>query len=171
MIFFSGLNLDKYEGSQLSSLTLLDISEGMLNEAKRRVAGLENLQGVPVTIITADATKDLVDRFGNQSFDTVVDSFSLCVMGSEGAIQCLEQMSQIVKSTGQVLLLENSRSDNSLLGIYQDATAETAAMVGGKGCVYNQNVGALIRRTGCLAVQEERSYAAGLFRAYVCVRS
>lgn len=169
----AGLNLDKYNGRELSSLTLVDVSEGMLQEARARANTLPNLQGVNVKFVKADATSELLSRFGAETFDTVVDSFSLCVMGDTGAKQCLDQLSQVVKrgtSGGQVLLLENSRSSNPILGLYQDATADVAASAGGKGCVYNQNVAELIRATGRLRIKEETPYAAGLFRALKCER-
>lgn len=34
---------------------------------------------------------------------------------------------------GQILLIENTRASNPILGYYQDVTASTAADVGGKG--------------------------------------
>ena len=142
----------------------------MLEKAQERVSGLANLAAIPVTYIKADATTELVDRFGRESFDTVVDSFSLCVMGNRGAQLCLHQMGQVIKKkSGHVLLLENARSSNPLLGLYQDATADAAAMAGGKGCVYNQDVGSMIRATANLSIREARSYAAGLFRSYDCI--
>jgi len=181
----TGLNLDQYPLSQLQSLTLVDISSGMLGEAKKRVqrsstttttttntsdssdSPLLLLGGtVPVRFIQADATSQLVDLFGEDSFDTVVDSFSLCVMGTQGASKCLQQMSRVVKPKGQILLLENSRSSNPLLGWYQDATADAAASMGGKGCVYNQDVRAMILHTSSLQIDQEDLYAAGLFRAF-----
>lgn len=69
---------------------------------------------------------------------------------------------------GQVLLLENSRSSNPILGLYQDATSDAAASAGGKGCVYNQDVGSLIRASG-MKIEREDLYAAGLFRAFRCL--
>jgi ubiquinone/menaquinone biosynthesis C-methylase UbiE len=170
----TGLNLDSYDKTQITSLTLVDVSDGMLREAAARVKTLPQLQGIPVRFVKADATTELIDRFGPDAFDTVVDSFSLCVMGNTGAPSCLEQLSRVVKpgvNGGRLLLLENSRSSNALLGLYQDATAETAAMAGGKGCVYNQDVGALIRRTSHLEINAETLYAAGLFRSYECSRT
>jgi methyltransferase OMS1, mitochondrial len=173
----TGLNLEKYDASQLKSLTLLDISDGMLQQARLRVQSLSsssNLQNVPIRFVRADATTSLVEIFGPNAFDTVVDSFSLCVMGNAGARLCLEQMSRVVKSPddrGQILLLENSRSSNPWLGLYQDATAEAAASAGGKGCVYNQNVAAMIQKSiPKLAIKSEIPYAAGLFRAFEVTR-
>jgi methyltransferase OMS1, mitochondrial len=170
----TGLNLPKYNGMQISSLTLVDVSDGMLQMARTKLDTLENLRNIPVRFIQADMTSELVTRFGREAFDTVVDSFSLCVLGNDGARQCLEQISQVVKtksSGGKILLLENSRSSNPLLGLYQDATATAAANAGGKGCLYNQDVTRLIRSVPTLQIVDETEYAAGLFRAYeVCVQ-
>lgn len=96
----TGLNLEKYNLSQLESLTLLDISEGMLLEAQKRVSTLPAFSDIKIGIsfVKADATSDLVSKFGIGSFDTVVDSFSLCTMGNEGAKRCLDQVRQVVKS-------------------------------------------------------------------------
>lgn len=168
----TGLNLAGYNPSSVSSLTLVDISEGMLQQAKRRVESLQ--LPFPIDFVIADATSQLVDFFGESAFDTCVDSFSLCVMGSNGARNCVKQLTNVVKSKsdgGRILLLENSRSSNPLLGAYQDVTAEAAASAGGKGCVYNQDVGALIRSTRGLVIEQEISHVAGLFRSYVCFKS
>jgi hypothetical protein len=94
----TGLNLGKYDLDRISSITLLDISDGMLREAKKRVSSSPELDKISVRFVKADATSDLVDIFGASSFDTVVDSFSLCVMGNEGAKRCLDQVRQVVKS-------------------------------------------------------------------------
>lgn len=69
---------------------------------------------------------------------------------------------------GKILLIENTRSSNPFLGYYQDVTAATAADLGGKGCLYNQNVGEMIKRTEGVRLLQEDAYAAGLFRSFVC---
>ena len=92
-------------------------------------------------------------------------------MGNDGARQCLKQLSRVVRpNTGRLLLLENTRSSQPLLGGYQDLTASAAAALGGKGCVYNQNVREMIEATAGLRILQETSYATGLFRAYVVQR-
>ncbi len=50
-------------------------------------------------------------------------------------------------------------------------TATTAADLGGKGCLYNQNVGEMIQQTESLRLLKEDVYAAGLFRSFVCEKS
>jgi SAM-dependent methyltransferase len=168
----TGLNLPHYDPARVKSLTLVDVSNGMLRQALARASELDNLRPIPVEAFRADATSELVPLFGEGRFDSVVDTFSLCVMGQDGARRCLDQMSLVAKkNTGRVLLLENTRSSSPLLGLYQDLTADAAAGTGGKGCVYNQDVSRLIRDTGRLEIVSEDRYAAGLFRGYECKRA
>ena len=100
----TGLNLDKYPREGLSSLTCVDISPGMLREASRRLVSPEtkNLENVPVKFIQADATSELVNIFGPGSFDTVIDTFSLCVFGNGGAKRSLAMMRDVVKKDGKL---------------------------------------------------------------------
>ncbi|KAL7550642.1 hypothetical protein ACHAWF_016362 [Thalassiosira exigua] len=212
----TGLSLNSYDfggggaGGGVTSLTMVDISGGMLDRAAARVREMKQSgamgEDVAVAFVKADATSELIATFGKNQFDTVIDTFGLCVMGNEGARRCLEQMEGVVKGGGgQILLLENSRASNPLLGYYQDITAPAAADMGGKaglavvvalassqlqlsshsvspslyiesrtanetgtGCVYNQDVGAMISGTEGLKLMNEEKYAAGLFRSFVC---
>ena len=172
----TGLNANRYnfggEGG-VTALTLVDISDGMLSEARTKVSKLGLSSGVKVEFVRADATRDLVDLFGANRFDTVVDTFSLCVMGNEGAEKCLAKLRDVVKPVdqgGKLLLIENTRSSNPLLGLYQDATAEKASEMGGKGCVYNQDVSSMLKTTKGLNIVKEEAFAAGLFRSFEVVK-
>jgi len=94
----TGLNIPKYtfDSQKIQSITFVDVSEGMLREAKLKAAANIPKQ-IKVNFIHADATSQLVDLFGSEAFDTVLDTFSLCVMGTEGAEDCLKQMKAVVK--------------------------------------------------------------------------
>ena len=171
----TGLNVNRYRvgtaggGGGVTALTVVDISDGMLTEAKAKISQLALPPDVKVEFVLADATADLTDRFGPNTFDTVVDTFSLCVMGTEGARSCLGQMRNVVKTAregGQILLIENTRSSNPVLGLYQDATADKASRMGGKGCVYNQDVTNMLKATQGLEIMHEEAFAAGLFRSF-----
>lgn len=168
----TGLNLPYYNCDQVTSLDLVDISDGMLQMAMNKVAALSNLKNIPINFIKADMTTQLEQKFGLESYDTIVDTFSMCVLGDERTQQCLDQMSRVVRREGgQILLLENSRSSNPFLGRYQDATADTAANVGGRGCIYNQNIQQLIQSNDRIRIVDEAEFSTGLFRSFRCMRS
>jgi hypothetical protein len=80
-------------------------------------------------------------------------------------------MARVTKPhTGRVLLLENSRSNLAPLAAYQDATAGLIAKNGGKGCVYNQDVPALVREAG-LEVLSNKPLVGGVFTMLECKKS
>ena len=190
----TGINLDYYNFAEntIESLTLVDISEGMLNVAKAKweerllststtattVIGEEEeksqqMKPIPTTtvvnFIKADVTTELISTFTPNTYDVIIDTFSLCTMGTTGAQQALHQMTQVVKPNGYILLIENTRSStNALLGMYQDSTASIAATLGGKGCVYNQNVKQMIGTIDELVIVQEISFLSGLFTSFTC---
>ena len=89
----TGLNLDRYDLSKIGNLTCVDISAGMLLQAQQKVP-----PSAKINFLQADATTELSITFEANTFDTVVDTFSLCVMGNEGAKKCLQQIKKVVKS-------------------------------------------------------------------------
>ena len=74
----------------------------MLIEAKAKIASV--ITKVPIELQIMNAEKL---SFLDNSFDTVIDTFSLCVVPDpESAIV---EMARVVKPTGRVILLENTR--------------------------------------------------------------
>jgi ubiquinone/menaquinone biosynthesis C-methylase UbiE len=67
----TGLNLSFYDPALVTSLTLVDISKVMLQEAKLQATALR----LPflVDFVKAGATSQLVSLFGKNTFDAVVD--------------------------------------------------------------------------------------------------
>lgn len=147
----TGLNLPYYifGSSSVTELVGVDISTGMISEAKKRAEGLK--PSGSITLLEADVTSLPLD---NDSFDSVVDSFSLCVFSQP--ISALKEMRRVVKPGGQVLLLEHTRSDNPLLSGYQQITAEAVRRTS-RGCDWNQDVPALLQAAGLEIVRMERA--------------
>ncbi|EFJ43419.1 hypothetical protein VOLCADRAFT_106854 [Volvox carteri f. nagariensis] len=150
----------------VTSLTTVDLSKGMLVQARRRVDETPALADRPISFLQADvAALPLPDS----SFDSVVDTFSLCVFPDPEA--ALKEAARVVRPAsegGRVLLLEHCRSDNTLLAAYQDVTAGPVAALG-KGCVWNQEVEAMAVRAGLQVVVLERA-AAGTVELLVAVK-
>eukprot|EP00518_Triparma_eleuthera_P012382 CAMPEP_0182468714 /NCGR_PEP_ID=MMETSP1319-20130603/15920_1 /TAXON_ID=172717 /ORGANISM="Bolidomonas pacifica, Strain RCC208" /LENGTH=214 /DNA_ID=CAMNT_0024668943 /DNA_START=109 /DNA_END=750 /DNA_ORIENTATION=+ len=123
----TGLNLPYYpEG--LSSLALVDSSREMLKVASSKPPPPSALR--PTRYLVADVTSS--DSMSSalpdgEEFDYVVDTFSLCVLGQEGAVSALRNARARLKRGGEILLFENSRSSQPLIAAYQDLTAEYAA--------------------------------------------
>ena len=151
----TGLNLPFYDFERLTSLTGIDISDGMLVQAKDKARYLRKSE-VPLNFVQGDVSN--MEMFADGFFDTVVDTFSLCVFPDP--VSALKEMSRVVKQDGKVLLLEHNRSDG-LLGLYQDITAEPVTILGGKGCVYNQDVKGLVKQAG-MEIIAQQEYLGGL---------
>lgn len=148
----TGLNA-AYYSRDVKSLTLLDSSSGMIKRAAVRAPDAK--------FVIGDA---LALPFETATFDTVVSTFSLCVL--DRPVKALLEMRRVLKPGGRVLLLENTRPDNWVLGAYVDATAAFIADNGGKGCRYDVDVPKLVDEAG-LRVDSASSYFAGFFKAFV----
>ncbi|CAN8070391.1 unnamed protein product [Agarophyton chilense] len=126
----TGVNIPYYDPKKVSSLTGIDLSSTMLAKALQRSERYK----IPVTLLKASAD---MTGFPESSFDTVVDTFCLCVY--EDPSNVLLEMRRLVKPGGRVLLLEHSASTNRLVAAYQDIIAKPNATLS-KGCYSNQRV-------------------------------
>ena len=160
---------------RVTSLTLVDLSGGMLAAAAARAERLglcadergAASSGGPrrarVRLVRGDAT---ALPFGDASFDTVVDTFSFCVLGDVLSLAALAEMRRVLRPGGRALLLEHSSAGWQPLDAYQRLTSGVVASVGGKGCKWDQDVVALVARAG-FDVAEQRPAWGGTLRSLV----
>lgn len=145
----------------ITSLTLVDLSPAMLARAKERASALRLDAG---TVVADVAALPLAPA----SMDTVLDAFAMCVFPDPAA--ALAEMARVLRPGGSVVLAENARSRNGIVGAWQDATAASAAVAGGKGCRFNVDVPALIAATPGLRLVAEERIVGGVFGLFVCVK-
>lgn len=146
----TGLQAPYYDFSssgKITAFTGIDQSPAMLDAA--RLSPALTLTAPPhLRLLTMDAARlDLPDA----SFDTVVDTFSMCVFPDPPAV--LAEMTRVLKPHGTLILLENTISTDPLLRAVQNAM-EPLVTPFSKGCRWNVDVPAL--------VAEQRSRGAGL---------
>lgn len=142
----TGINLPLYNQARVTSITGLDTSQRMLAKARLRAEDMQS--DIPIRLLNANAERV---PFRDQVFDTVVDTFCLCVYQNPALV--LQEMKRLVKPQGVVLLVEHTRSEQKLLGAYQDITASATASLS-KGCYPNQNVRALVLAAGFKIIKE-----------------
>lgn len=121
----TGLNLPLYDAAALTSLTAIDLSRGMLGQAQARAQALRLADRIRLQLVQADVAA-LGAALGGCQFDTVVDTFSLCVFPDP--VAALRSMAACLRPGGTLLLLEHSRSSFAPLGWYQVRRAGVCSM-------------------------------------------
>ena len=134
----TGTNLPYYNG--YSSLTAVDLSPGMLSQARQRALYL----GLCVDFVVMDGERL---AFPDAAFDTVVDSLTLCTYIDP--VAAVQEMARVLKPGGSLLMLEHGRSNRRWLGRFQDRRdLKHAAEL---GCHWNREPSLLLSEAGVQA--------------------
>ncbi|WP_336000212.1 class I SAM-dependent methyltransferase [Halorientalis halophila] len=139
--------------SDSSEVVGIDISDEMLTHARTELTRL-NLEG---TVHQMDA--QALD-FPDDSFDTVISSFSTCTFPDP--IAALHEMERVCTSDGKIRLLEHRRSDAAPLAWLQDWRAE--AHYEKTGCRLNHDPLTTVRQAG-ISVDNASTACFGLVTA------
>lgn len=131
----------------IKSLVGMDLSPGMLQQARRR-AGAATF-GVELRVSEAETLP-----FEDDSFETVTSAMSTCTFIDP--VAALREMGRVVRSDGRILLLEHGRSSNPWLARFQDWGAEAHARR--LGCRWNQNPRDLVSAAGLRLISGRRVF-------------
>jgi ubiquinone/menaquinone biosynthesis C-methylase UbiE len=123
--------------ADLASLTGLDISEGMLAQARPKAARLP----FPVTLHVADFQ---TLPFPDASFDTVTSSLALCGIADPALL--FTEIRRVLRPGGQLLALEHIRPPNPVLGVLTDIGDPLYRR--NVGCHLNRRTPDLLRNAG-----------------------
>jgi ubiquinone/menaquinone biosynthesis C-methylase UbiE len=144
----TGRNLGYYPRD--CRLTAIDISQGMLDIARRRA----NELGLAVDVHLMDGAA--LD-FPDDRFDTVTSSLSTCTFPDPLAV--LREMRRVCQPDGRILLLEHGRSSVRPFGWLQDRLADRQARA--FGCHWNREPRAMVEAVG-LRLVSDRTHLFGV---------
>lgn len=133
----SGLNLASYH-PEIETVYGVDPSPELLAKASQRVANL----GFPVRLLEATSEKLPLE---DQSFDTVVMTFTLCSIPDAGG--ALLEIRRVLKPEGELLFAEHGRASDPDVMRWQDRITPVWKRIGG-GCHLNRKVDDLIQAAG-----------------------
>jgi ubiquinone/menaquinone biosynthesis C-methylase UbiE len=141
--------------TRITSYTGVDISEGMLAEAREATPRPD----VPITLRQMDATRL---EFPDASFDTVTTSLTLCTVPDPA--RTLREMARVCRPDGRVVLLEHVRAPNRLLAWLQARL--TPLQVRMLGCHFDRPTDQLVRELGFVVERDETRFF-GIFHLMV----
>jgi ubiquinone/menaquinone biosynthesis C-methylase UbiE len=141
-----------------SSITALDLSPEMVEEAKRRRRQL----GMVVDLLVGDA-QDL--PFPDDTFDTVVSALSTCTFPDY--VTAFGEMRRVVRPGGRILLLEHDRSDVGWIARRQDRHIDR--VYARSACRNNRDVGAELAEGGLVPESHVKSHLGAMNRITIRV--
>ena len=130
-----------------SEITAIDLSPGMLAQARQRARSL----GRDIDIHEMDAA---ALAYPDGSFDTVVSTFALCTLSDPMA--ALREMKRVCKPKGRILLMEHGRSSAGWIGRWQDR--RMYRNTGKAGCRMNQEPQQVVRAAGLRILSARRAF-------------
>jgi ubiquinone/menaquinone biosynthesis C-methylase UbiE len=136
--FGTGLNLACYPES-VTELVALDNERMLPGRVAARIAEAK----MPVEQVTLDASDRL--PFDDESFDTVVTTFTLCSIDDVRA--ALVEMRRVLNRSGKFLFLEHGRSDSASVSKWQDRLNPIQKVVG-RGCNMNRAIDEVVSGSG-----------------------
>ena len=136
--FGSGATLPFYDPAKVTSLTVVEPSEGMNRRAAARVAAS------PVAVTSVPGAGERLP-FAAARFDTVVTCLTLCSVTD--VPQVLAEIRRVLKPGGQFLFLEHVLSDDAGVRRWQGRLNPVQKIVG-VGCNLNRDSAAMVRAAG-----------------------
>ena len=136
--FGTGHNFSHYP-VRVNHVTAVDCEVMRPRQVKRRIAGAP----VPITTIYRDASSGL--PFANNSFDTVVTTWTLCSI--RNVLPALAEIRRVLRHDGNYLFLEHGCSDDPRVARRQNLLSPVVKTIGA-GCQMNRHIDDLIRQSG-----------------------
>ena len=146
----TGLNLAHYDKAKVVRLTGIDpgIAHG---KVQKRI----DASGLPVELVDLSAERL---TFADDSFDTVVVTYSLCTIPD--AVAALREMQRVLKPAGQLLYCEHGLAPDDKVAKLQNRLTPLWSSLAG-GCQLNRDIPALLAEAGFALAAPEQGYVPG----------
>lgn len=138
-------------------ITAIDLTPGMLDIARQRVKSLDRRNDD----LRLGDVQHL--EFSSATFHTVVATFVYCSVPDP--IQGLREIGRVVRSDGQILLLEHVRIDRPVIGTLMDALAPLVVRLNGANI--NRRTVENVRHAGLLIERVDNLDDMGMFKLIV----
>lgn len=143
------------DNERVTSFTGVDLSQGMLDQARRKSGGLP----FPVELRRMAAGRL---EFPDSAYDTVTTSLMLCTVPDPAL--ALQEMARVCKPDGLVVVLEHVQARNPLLAGLQKALSPLQARM--LGCHLDRPTDRLVRDLG-FRIEHETTRFFGVFHLIV----
>lgn len=149
----TGRNIPYFNPDIAESITFLDSSNKMMQETQKKFR--EKYPRFAKAAFTVGKAEDLVNLThgdDNVKYDTVVEAFGLC--SHENPVKALQNMSELLKPGGRIVLLEHGRSTWNFINNHLDFRSEKRMKTW--ACRWNLDIGELIDEAGLDITYEKR---------------
>ncbi|ODV63892.1 putative RNA methyltransferase [Ascoidea rubescens DSM 1968] len=161
----TGRNIKYLKPTNIDSITYLDSSPKMMNETNKKFR--EKFPFYKKAAFVVGRAEDLLKLAGNTAennkiekvsqshkvkYDTIIESFGIC--SHEDPVKSINNMLELLKPGGRLVLLEHGRSTYSSLNNYLDKRAPKRLSTW--GCRANLDIGAILDDSGVEIVEEKR---------------
>ena len=152
-----GTGLSIPEFPEYVEITGIDVSQGMLDKAERRMRSLGRRN---VNLVKMDASR--LD-FEDDSFDAVLAAYVISTVADPVGV--VKEMKRVCKSDGSILFLNHFRSHNRVMG---NAERILSPLFWRLGFQTNLDLPELLRETGLTAEIRSKVDFMGLWTAVLC---
>ena len=165
----TGRNIDFVDPTAINSYTFLDASKKMMDICYDKFhKQWSTFQKVKFVVGKAE---ELVDLSKNNKdgktfkYDTIIETFGLC--SHEDPVKALENMRDLLKPGGRIILLEHGRGQYDFINKILDQRAHKHSEKW--GCRWNLDIGELVDDSGLEITEEKRAHL-GTTWMLVCKR-
>ena len=134
-------------------ITAVDLTPGMLERARQRAQNLNIYPDLQLGDVQAL-------EFSDASFDTAIATFVFCSVPDP--VLGLRELKRVVRSGGQVLLLEHMRSQSEALGLVMDALNPPVVRM--MGANINRRTVENVQKAGLILENVEDLGLGGIFK-------